>query len=154
MVKVIPSHPCFTAPCLTHSLSPHFSTVSYTCTWFVYHSFVALSFGESVHCHSALADWLNNLFSHHATSRFLFTGLSCALWLHVVMPLLRPSANTQWNCGGAGFWKTYLDDELGVVAASCALSLHRTFIGLVVGLPARAVRVSSRSATCSRTLFL
>ena len=26
VLNVIPSHPCFTAPCLTHSLSSHFST--------------------------------------------------------------------------------------------------------------------------------
>ena len=38
---------------LDPQLSPHFSFVSYTCTWFVYFSFVALSFGESIHCHSA-----------------------------------------------------------------------------------------------------
>ena len=53
--KVIRPHPIFSSHlALTHSCvrtSPQ--RFLHTCTWFVYHSFVALSFGESVHCPSA-----------------------------------------------------------------------------------------------------
>ena len=74
-LKVIPSHPCLTALCLTHNCLHIFLRFSYSCTWFVYLSLAVIPVDGSIHCPSAkrVMLWASG-WSPHTQSWCLWVG--------------------------------------------------------------------------------